>query len=91
MTEVLTGLGRAKAGPDDFLIRKQSGPDHQSYKDSGRIQLKDQLKKLKIFSLFKIPYLIINKSYIVKIVHNLSLIFKKFFKIQKLFKNFVLF
>ena len=56
-------------------ILKGSGPD----------SIKGSIKNFKIFSFFKISYLIINKSHIFNNVHNLSLIFNKFvFKIQKL-------
>ena len=87
----LNRVGAGRAGPNDFLIRQQSGPDHQFFKDPGRIQLKDQLKNLKFYHFYKISYLIINKSHIFNNVHNLSLIVNKlFFKIQNLSKTFVL-
>ena len=49
--------GSVRARPNDFLIREQSGPDYQSFKDPGRIQLKNQLKNSK-FSHFKIIFIL---------------------------------
>ena len=57
--------GPVRARSNDFLIRYKSGPDHKSFKDPGRILLKDQLK-IQNFLILKISYLSINtcKSHI---------------------------
>ena len=80
---MLAGPARAqaeagRAEPNDFLIRQQSGPD----------SIKGSIIKSKIFSFFKISYLIINKSHIFNNVHNLSLIFTKFLRSKNFFLKF---
>ena len=84
------GPSRAELAPNcfnraDLFLNSLAEPDHQSFKDPDQIQLMDQLKNSKIFSFFKISYLIINKSYIFNNLHNLSLIFNKNFLILKNF------
>ena len=75
------GSGRAEQFLNSLPIRVGSS----IFKDPGRIKFKDQLKNSKFSNFFKISYLIINKSHIFNNVHNLSLIFNKFIKIQKHF------
>ena len=60
---------------------------------SGNDSIEGSIKKFKIFSLFNISFLIINKSHIFNNVHKFSLIFNKFFQdsqtfFKKLFFSF---
>ena len=64
------GPSRAELGPNIFnraelFLNSLTEPDHQSFKDPGQIQLKDQLKNSKFFLFFKISYLIFSTMYII--------------------------
>ena len=86
-----------RAGPNfvnraELFLNSLAEPDHQSFKDPDRIQLKDHFKNSKIFSFCKISYHIINKSHIFNNVHNLSLIFNKnFSNIKNTLKHLFIF